>query len=127
MQEIFDENRTEMLRGALVWTPMLAADSLEAAKQRETIFPDPRVKYYWDPHRILGRLLSRTLNLRAPVAWDVYLVYPPDHFWVTELPLAPTFWMHQLDEEPALYLDPLRLKQNVRTLIATNPARDSGQ
>jgi hypothetical protein len=57
------------------------------------------------------------LKLKAPIAWDVYLIYPPDHPWDTELPPAPTFWMHQLDEEPKLYLDPLRLKDAVQTII----------
>lgn len=117
MQEILEEHKSKMLRGAIIWTPMLVADSLDAAKKRETRFSDPRVKHYWDPDRILGRFLSRTLNLKAPSAWDVYLIYPPDHLWEEELPPQPEFWMHQLEEEPALYLDPPRLRHVVRTMI----------
>jgi hypothetical protein len=117
VQEIFEENKSEMLQGAIFWTPMLATDSLDSAEERETRFSDPRVQHYWDPDRILGRLLSRTLNLQSPIAWDVYLVYPPDHSWITELPPSSEFWMHQLDEEPKLYLDSLRLKHNVRAMI----------
>ena len=105
-----------MLQGAIIWTPMLVTDSLAAAKQSETKFADSRVKHYWDPDRILGRLLSQTLNLKASVAWDVYLVYPPGHPWDTELPPAPEFWMHQLDEEPAFFLDPLHLKRAVQAI-----------
>lgn len=117
MQEIFEENKSEMLQGAIIWTPMLAADNLDAANQHEITFSDPRVKQFWDPDRILGRLLSRTLSLKAPIAWDVYLIYPPGHPWDMDLPPAPEFWMHQLDEEPTLYLDPLRLMQNVQAMI----------
>ena len=117
MQEIFEENKSKMLQGAIIWTPMLVTDSLDAAKQRETKSSDSRVKHYWDPDRILGRLLSQTLNLKASIAWDVYLIYPLDHAWDTELPPAPKFWMHQLEEEPALLLDAPRLKQYVQTLI----------
>ena len=96
---------------------MLATDNLNAAEGREAIFSDSRVKHYWDPDRILGQMLSRTLHLNAPIAWDVYLVYMLEHLWETDLPPAPQFWMHQLDEEPSLLLDPLRLKRTVRAMV----------
>jgi hypothetical protein len=96
---------------------MLVDDSLDAAKGNETGFPDSRVQHYWDPDRIAGRLLSQTLKLKVSIAWDVYLIYPPDHGWDAELPPAPKIWMHQLDEEPTLHLDPPRLKYHVQTLI----------
>jgi len=121
VQEIFEENKSKMLLGAILWTPMLVADSLLAAKQQENNLPDPRVIHCWDPDRILGRYLSQTLNLKASIAWDVYLVYQPDHRWISELPPAPGFWMHQLDEEPTLFLDPLRLKSKVHAMIENIP------
>ena len=118
MQEIFQDNKSEILYGAIIWTPMVITDSQYAASVRESIFSDSRVKQRWDPDRICGQTLSWTLNLTTSTAWDVYLVYPPDHTWDAELPPAPKFWMHQLDEEePALFLDPTRLKQFVQTLI----------
>ena len=95
---------------------MLATDSHTAAKECEIRYSDSRINHYWDPDRILGRLLSQTLHLRTSIAWDVYLLYPPDHAWDRELPPAPKFWMHQLDEEPIFYLDPLRLKRLVRAM-----------
>lgn len=106
-----------MLPGAILWTLMLVADSLLAAKQQENKLPDPRVIHSWDPDRILGRCLSQTLNLKASIAWDVYLIYSPDHRWMSELPPAPGFWMHQLNEEPTRFLDPLRLKSKVHAMI----------
>ena len=117
MQEIFEENRSELLHGAIVWTPMLPADNLESALQRELKFSDTSVEQLWDPDRILGQLLSKTLNLTLSIAWDVYLLYPPDHPWNAELPPAPEFWMHQQDEELSLYLDPTRFKQHLQTLL----------
>jgi hypothetical protein len=33
------------------------------------------------------------------------------------LPPMPEFWMHQLDEEPALFFDPPRLKQTIQAII----------
>ena len=117
MQEIFEENQSKMFQGAIVWMPMLETDNHTAAKEGEIRYSDSRIKHYWDPDRILGRLLSRTLNLKASMAWDVYLVYPPEHAWDTEIPPTPKFWMHQLDEELALFLSPLRLKGAVQTMI----------
>ncbi len=117
MQEIFEENTSELLHGVIVWTPMLTTDTLESALQRELKFSDARVRQFWDPGRICGELLSKTLNLTIAIAWDVYLLYPPDHPWNAELPPAPEFWMHQQDQEMSLYLDPHRFKQHLQTLL----------
>lgn len=117
MQEIFEENRSELLSGAIVWTPMLAPDNFGVALQQETKFPDARVKHFWDPDRLIGKLVSATLNLKTAIAWDVYLIYHPDHPWDVELPPPPKFWMHQLDEEPILRLDPPHLKRYVQILV----------
>ena len=117
MQDIFEENESKMLYGAIIWTPMIDTDNLEAAMVRELGFADSRVKQFWDPDRNLGRLLSQTLKLRISVAWDVYLIYQPDHLWEAELPPEPEFWMHQQEEQASLYLDPSRFKQYVRTAL----------
>lgn len=118
MREIFEENKSKMLQGTIVWTPMLMTDSPTAAKRCEAELTDFRVKHCWDPDRILGQLLSQTLNLKASMAWDVYLIYSPNHSWDVDLPPAPKFWMHQLDEEPTLLLDPRHLKRAVQAMIA---------
>ena len=117
MQAIFEENGSDLLHGAIVWTPMLPADNVESALQRELMFLDPRVRQYWDPDRIFGQLLSQNLSLTISIAWDVYLLYPPDHLWNTELPPAPEFWMHQQNEEMSLYLDPHRFKGHLQALL----------
>ena len=96
---------------------MLETDDREAAEERERIFSDDRIQHYWDPERTLGRLLSHTLRIKTDIAWDVYLVYPPDHVWDAELPPMPAFWMHQLEEELSLLLDPPALKKIVQAMI----------
>lgn len=96
---------------------MLSTDVREAAEERERIFSDQRVQHYWDPDRTLGRLISRSLNMKTSIAWDVYLIYPPDHVWDAEFPPMPASWMHQLDEEPSLLLDPPALKKIVQAMI----------
>jgi hypothetical protein len=117
VQEIFENNGSKLLHGAIVWTPMLPTDNLESALQRELMFSDARVKQLWDPDRVFGSLMSQTLNLSISIAWDIYLLHPPDHSWDAELPPAPLFWMHQQDEEMSLYLDPTQFKQHVQALL----------
>ena len=70
---------------------MLMNDSLEAANERETGFSDSRLQQFWDPDRLFGKLLSQTLNLKASIAWDIYLVYPPNTIWDAELHLRHNF------------------------------------
>lgn len=96
---------------------MLASDDLDAADQRERNFSDPRLAQLWDAERKFGQVLARTLALKTAIAWDVYLIYPPGVTWDAELPPAPAFWMHQLDEEPTHRLEPRPLKQYVQTLL----------
>jgi hypothetical protein len=117
VQEIFETNKSEKLRGVIVWISMLDTDKLEAASERETKFSDPRVKQFWDQDQIFGQLLSQTLKLKESIAWDVYLVYPPGHSWDTEFPPLPTFGMHQLNEDPTRFLDPSRYKEYVQTVL----------
>ena len=124
MQEIFQKNKSEILRGVIVWTPMLPTDHLTLAIQRELMFSDVRMKQFWDPDRKFGLLLSRTLDLLISVAWDVYLLYAPDHPWEEEFPPSPEFWVHQQNEEMSLYLDPDRLKQQVKALIERIASND---
>lgn len=103
---------------------MLPADNLEPTLQRELNFSDARVRQFWNPNRICGQLLSKTLNLTISIAWDVYLLYPPDHMWNIDLPPAPELWMHQQDEEMSLYLDPQRLKQYLQNLLERTAFHD---
>ena len=96
---------------------MLPTDDIASAAERERMFSDRRVRQYWDPDRQFGSLLSQTLKLSISIAWDVYLLYSPDHPWQAGLPPAPEFWMHQQNEDMRLYLDPVRFKEHLQTLL----------
>jgi hypothetical protein len=74
VRDIFQKWKTPRLRGHLVWIPMLAADDLDAAIAQEALFQDERVSQYWDGEHALGRLVSQTLKMSAPIAWDIYLL-----------------------------------------------------
>jgi copper chaperone len=86
------------LRGFVVWLPMLASDSENAAGAQAGSFVDARVAQQWDGERMSGRLMAKILSLEGN-AWDVYLLYAPGVKWTGETPPAPAFWMHQLRAE----------------------------
>ena len=100
---------------------MLDTDNLATANVCETKFSDPRIDQFWDQDRIFGEILSQRLHLKESIAWDVYLVYLPNHSWDSELPPMPILWMHQLNEEPTLFLDPPRLKAFVQNVLEGMP------
>ena len=96
---------------------MLSTDDLDAAVTQESLFQNNQISQYWDSERTLGRLVSQTLKLTAPIAWDIYMLYYPTTRWKGEQMPIPDFWMHQLDERSDLFLDPNRLKTEVEKAI----------
>ena len=96
---------------------MLPADDLDAAVVQEMLFQDERVFQYWDGERALGQLISQNLKLVAPIAWDIYLLYPSGALWQEAKIPAPIFWMHQLNERSDLYLDSDRLIAEVQKAL----------
>jgi len=96
---------------------MLMTDNLDAAVAQETLFQNEQVSQYWDSDRTLGQLVSQTLKLTTPIAWDIYLLYSPKVKWEGERMPIPDFWMHQLDERSDLFLDPNRLMTEVEKAI----------
>ena len=96
---------------------MLTADDLKEAIAQEALFQDERIFQYWDGERVLGRLVSETLKLSAPFAWDIYLLYLPGAMWNGKRIPNPDYWMHQLNERPDLLLDPDRLMAEVQKVI----------
>ena len=96
---------------------MLSADDVNAVLVQEALFQDKRVSQYWDGKRVLGRMVSQTLNLSTPFGWDIYLLYSPGATWKNRRLPMPDFWMHQLDERSDLRLDPKMLLTEVRKAI----------
>ena len=106
-----------MLQGFLAWVPMLEGDDRRAAVKQASLFQDQRITHYWDGERVLASLVSQALNLAAPFAWDIYLLYSPGKTWHDEEMPQPDFWMHQLNERPDLLLDPAMLMREVRKAV----------
>ncbi len=61
---------------------MLDSDDRASAEAMTSTFADKPIPQFWDGERLLGREVSRSLALDGvPVAWDIYLFYPPEAEW----------------------------------------------
>ncbi len=96
---------------------MLAADHREAALAQEALFRDERVTHYWDGRTALGPRVAQTLKLSAAIAWDTYMVYRAGAIWEGEQVPVPDFWMHQMNERIDRFLNPRKLRLEVRKAI----------
>ena len=80
----------------MVWIPMRPEDSAAAARESARLYGDHRVAHYYDADKSAGRAIARSLGGEGDVAWDTYLVYPPQSEWGDAPP--PSSWVHQLRE-----------------------------
>jgi hypothetical protein len=120
MQQVMNYFSDKPLHLFVIWLPAISTDSRNHALERSNQFPEPRVSYYWDPQKLAGKSWGSVLELEMS-AWDVYLLYPSNQNWNTELP-SPIFWMHQLQGlEKGPYLDRDEFKQKVQDLIKQLP------
>lgn len=78
---------------------MLAADSLEAARGSARALQALGLQHFYDPRRMIGRAVARSLGGEGEVAWDMYLLYGRTAVWGRRPP-APLAWVHQLDGAP---------------------------
>jgi hypothetical protein len=51
------------------------------ARWDDRILNDPRVTHLWDEQRVVGRWLAEQDLADGPIAWDVYLLFPPAGRW----------------------------------------------
>lgn len=106
------------LRVFLVWSPMLASDNEQIAREAAADVRDPRVDKFLDLERHVGSALRRDLFPQARAAmlqalppdhwfreyaetsdadkpeWDIYLSFPPDATWDDRVP-EPDRWIRQ--------------------------------
>lgn len=107
-KEIVEKINSPRISVFVIWLPVMGADNYQSAQQAQAIFPDARVKQWWDQHLAVGQGYRKILPLatECKLAWDVYLLYPRGikrfrysldsagkKGWT---PPAPDFWMHQL-------------------------------
>jgi hypothetical protein len=108
--------------GHLIWLPVLPKDDRDAAQSLANTIDDPRVTLYWNGDQSLGFTMRETLQLTSPIAWDVYLLYPPHVNWQLESPPVPTYWMHQLSiETTPNWLDSGELTIRLTQLLKQTP------
>jgi len=74
---------------------MMDSDTYEAAQEAVGKFKDRRVKQFFDPQNLAGKVVAKSLGHDGEVAWDFYLFYPVQSEW-RELPPAPEVFFHQL-------------------------------
>jgi len=120
MQQVVNYFSDKPIHLFVVWLPAISSDTRNDALERSNQFPDNHVSYYWDAEKLTGKSAGSVLELGMS-AWDVYLLYPSNQNWNTDLP-SPIFWMHQLQGiEKGSYLDRDEFKQKVQDLIAQLP------
>ena len=117
VQGIFEQLSHPQLAGTIIWEPMMADDNLAVANTQQELFQDSRVQHFWDAENVLGRIISDSMLENTPIAWDIYLLYQPGANWDSDKFPTPDFWMHQLEEDESLRLNPEVLQQQVKMAI----------
>jgi hypothetical protein len=117
VREIFEQLQDKHLQGSIIWEPMMAEDDLAAALIQKELFQDKRVEHYWDAEKVLGKMVADSMLENTPIAWDIYLLYQPGAQRDSEKLPLPDFWMHQLEEDENLRLNPESLQKQVKTTI----------
>lgn len=96
MLSLLEEQPADVLRVAVVWIPMLPADTDAAAQSASAVFDgDGRVAQFHDPVRLAGRAFGAVLGGDDAVAWDAYLFFAAGTRWKGPAP-PPAGWAHQL-------------------------------
>ncbi len=119
-QELIDRYPEDSLAVTIVWSPMMPADSEDAARKSAGMFP-PRVAQFYDPKRRAGGAYRRDVfpdayeQIRAALPddhwfreflsqlksrhekepeWDIYMFYAPGVTWRDEPPHPTRFVRH---------------------------------
>jgi hypothetical protein len=113
------ENQAVNLAAMIVWIEMLPEDGAADVKALAGEMADPRIRWFHDPKRRVGRAIATSLGATGEIAWDVYLFFGADAEWKQQPP-APNQWIHQLGDT---WADPTRhrfgdqLEPEIRSLL----------
>lgn len=106
-QVVLDAHPQAALTALIIWVPMLASDSIEAAQETSALIRDQRAVHFYDRARRAGRSIAAAVGGPGEIAWDTYLLYRSGARW-NDGPPAPEHWMHQLG--PGAWADPQRFR-----------------
>ncbi|RMF59418.1 MAG: hypothetical protein D6748_06410 [Calditrichaeota bacterium] len=94
LQDVYNEMDSDKVMLYIIWSPVFNQDTPEMAEEKSIKFVGKRVRYFWDPDRIVSVMWKEVLGFDQPI-WDIYLVYEPSVKWKLD-PAPPQFWMRQL-------------------------------
>lgn len=80
--EILDRHPSARLKVLAVWFSMVPGDSRRLVDTR--VLSDPRVTYFWDREKAVGRWFSEHVTNRRRITWDAYFLYGPEARWDQE-------------------------------------------
>lgn len=120
--DLFENISHSQLRGHLIWTPVLDQDDYVSAETLAQTVQDSRISTYWDEEHTFGLALRDALKLTTFIAWDIYLLYPPETSWPQgSNPPLPSLWMHQMSDEPMTnWLDAAQLTARTQGMLEQN-------
>ena len=85
------------IAASIIWIPILAKDSIEAALPSVKYLSDKRFQHFYDQDQIVGKEIAKSIGWDGHVAWDIYLFYAPFTDW-NNVPPEPEHWVHQLKD-----------------------------
>ena len=99
-KDVLDNLLGEPLRTFVIWTPLRADDTRDAAQQATQLLDTIEVEQFWDPNRSIARQYGKVVDLPSnrTLAWNSYFVHGRADEW-HDRPPVPASWMHQLGRD----------------------------
>ena len=72
---------------------MLGGETMEEAREVSSLLPDPRTAHFWTGAHVLAEALRTAAGLEEELAWDTFLLFPPEVGWANAPP-TPAYVMH---------------------------------
>lgn len=88
------------LRVYVIWGPMLGGETEADAREATALVPDPRTAHFWTGEHVLAKALRASAGLEEELAWDTFLLFPPEVSW-GDVPPLPAYVMHVGKRLPA--------------------------
>lgn len=109
----------ERLRVYVIWAPVDEGDDEESARRNTRLIPDPRATHFWAGNLALSQAYKAPLGVKTSVAYDVFLIFPPDALWQEPVPIPPSFMHNRTDLPAARKLSGPALRQELEQILKT--------